>query len=57
MVAIICIILAIVLTAKLGKVLFRNTIGTTFAYAKRYMLIFFIILFVLAGICRTIGLM
>ena len=55
--AIVCFVLAIILTVKIGKVLFKNTMGTTFAYAWRYMLIFFIILFVLAGIFNKIGLM
>lgn len=57
MVAIICMIVAAFLTAKLGKRIFRNTIGTYHAYIWRYGLIYFIILFVLARICMTIGIM
>jgi len=57
MMAIICLVLSVILTIKIGNALFKNTIGTTFAYAVRYMLLFFVIMVVLAGLCRKIGLM
>lgn len=57
MMAIICLVLSVILTIKMGKVFFKNTIGTTYAYAVRYMLLFFVIMIVLAGICRKMGLM
>lgn len=57
MMAIICLVLSVILTIKIGNALFKNTIETTFAYAVRYMLLFFVIMVVLAGLCRKIGLM
>lgn len=57
MTVILFFLLAIFLTYKIGKIIFKNTIGTTYAYAWRYMLLFFFVLYALAGICRKLGLM
>lgn len=55
MVGIIIVILAVIITAKIGGILFRNTIGTTSAYAYRYFAVFLIVLGILAGLCSKIG--
>lgn len=55
--ALVVFILAAILTVAIGKRLFANTIGTPFAYAWRYMLLFIILLFVIAGACTAIGIL
>lgn len=51
----IVVIVAIFITAQICKVLFRNTIGTTTAYAARALAVFFVVIGVLAGICTKLG--
>lgn len=53
---IVIVILGIIITAKIGGILFRNTIGTTTAYASRYLAVFMIVMGILAGLCDKIGL-
>lgn len=53
---IIIAILAIVITVKLGNILFRNTIGTMSAYFQRYFILFMVVLIVLSALCHEIGL-
>lgn len=55
-IGIVVVILAVIITAKIGGILFRNTIGTTTAYASRYLAVFMIVVGVLAGLCAKIGL-
>lgn len=51
----IVVIVAIFITAQICKVLFRNTIGTTTAYAARALAVFFVVIGVLVGICTKLG--
>lgn len=54
--AIVLVVLSIIITSKICNVLFRNTIGTTFAYMSRAFIVFIIVLGILGSLCSKIGL-
>lgn len=54
---IILFIISLIITSKICKILFRNTIGTGMAYASRTFVVFIITICVLAAICSSIGLL
>ena len=55
MAAIIIVILSFILTAKIGKIVFRNTIATGTTYGGGYIAIWAIVMTVLSCIARSIG--
>ncbi len=54
--AIVVLILSIVITVLIGNVAFKNTIGTTGAYVKRYFVIWVITFILLATLVGKLGL-
>lgn len=55
--SLIVLFLSIYLTYKVCRILFRNTIGTTMAYATRAFVVWMIVTAIVAGIANKLGLL
>ena len=53
---IILFIISIIITTKICRILFRNTIGTSMAYMTRAFIVWIIVMGMLAALCNYIGL-
>lgn len=56
MLGIIIVIISIVITAAICKLINRNTIGTTSAYAKRFFCVWCVVILLLGAAAKKIGL-
>lgn len=56
MIGIVVLILSVVITAFICSKINRNTVGTTFAYIRRFFLVWLIVVAILAVIVHKIGL-
>ena len=54
--AIVLFIISIIITAKICKIIFRNTIGTSMAYMTRAFIVWVFVMGILSALCRYIGL-
>ncbi len=52
---IVILILSAIIAALICKIINRNTIGTTGAYAKRYFIVFVVVMFLLTSFADTLG--
>lgn len=52
---IILLVLSIVITNKICRILFRNTIGTMTAYITRTFIVWLIVMLILGGIFSSLG--
>lgn len=55
--AIIILILSIAITAAICKVINRNTFGTTDAYVRRFVIVWFVVALLLSTVAKSIGLL
>ena len=55
MIGIIIFIISIVITAFICKIINQNSIGTTYAYVRRFFLVWLIVIAILCMICGKIG--
>ncbi len=52
---IILFIISLIITSKICKIIFRNTIGTGMAYMTRAFIVWMFVMGILAAICNSVG--